>query len=778
MIYSDQSEPTGSQDKYIFIVSTIGMLTAAMFLISDNLYNSVFPSAASMRKSKLPAIGVVSVAENDIRLKNKGDIGWKKSMQNEPVRVGDSLFTGQNSRSQVALNDGGTVTLDQNSMVTFAKTDNIEMPNLSTGNFKLTVNGKMKVMIAGQVSEISGQGAEIQLTVDDKKQPVAKLLKGTADLVTNKKKIRMNNQKTVQIEKPVKAVVVEEPMQKMGEVSVVKDHSANALTEFVYYEKLSDIYENNQGLLNVKKERKRFVNLAAPVSWIAKGFVSQVYGSLADSPDFATTGDSFSVPASQQQAEFSKAYLGENYYRLSIDGKTWGPTQNFRVQTSTLRMAPPQLATNGREIYILEDKTQIEIRPYVEAGSFDNLIYEISNDNNFSEQNTKRILRNRDLFVIPVDQPRVLYVRVRGVDEQERLTDFSQTHQIQVFKPQLPTAPQLTKNRYEIFIDEELSLQWQAPVNASSYQVDILKDGKLLNSEAYQENSFQFRAVQTGVYQLQILSVDRFGRKSKNKWVGLVAVQDRPIEQAPLAQEERKPEPVQQEPEQKLTTVVAKQENKIPEYINRSYAQSRVYFEGIGLAGYSQDQIQQNQDSPTVLSMGLRLQHWLGIPNYMNNGFELAYRSKVSDVNDTKNTGFSPTQIEARYMYRWHLHANMFSDNKNSQIWWIMGYESYRNSGSKLFSPKYDLMKAGFGVAMPLANRWDGGGDVLYGFGADRSQKYEVSGYFSYYLQKKWSLGMGYRVHLFEAGSTATAPIATPYREGVGEGYSVLRWVY
>lgn len=67
----------------------------------------------------------------------------------------------------------------------------------------------------------------------------------------------------------------------------------------------------------------------------------------------------------------------------------------------------------------------------------------------------------------------------------------------------------------------------------------------------------------------------------------------------------------------------------------------------------------------------------------------------------------------------------------------------------------------------------------MYGAGSDQSSKYEVSGFFHYYLDPRWSMGAGYRVHLFQAGTPESSPDGSmPYREGYGEGYSVLRWNY
>ena len=85
-------------------------------------------------------------------------------------------------------------------------------------------------------------------------------------------------------------------------------------------------------------------------------------------------------------------------------------------------------------------------------------------------------------------------------------------------------------------------------------------------------------------------------------------------------------------------------------------------------------------------------------------------------------------------------------------------------------------MKVGFSLAFPLFRHWDTGGEVLYGFNQLSDQKYEIAGYLDYFFKHNFSFGVGYRVHLFQTNSPDDAPLGPlPYREGYGEGYSVLK---
>jgi len=116
--------------------------------------------------------------------------------------------------------------------------------------------------------------------------------------------------------------------------------------------------------------------------------------------------------------------------------------------------------------------------------------------------------------------------------------------------------------------------------------------------------------------------------------------------------------------------------------------------------------------------------------------------------------------------------------SRELQISLFGGNEFYQNAGSSNFSRQYDLWKFGTSLEFPLSNRWTTGGEVVYGIGGDKSTKEEISGHFNYFINRNWSSGAGYRLHLFNAGSTASSPGYLPYREGYTELYTSLFYYY
>ncbi len=208
---------------------------------------------------------------------------------------------------------------------------------------------------------------------------------------------------------------------------------------------------------------------------------------------------------------------------------------------------------------------------------------------------------------------------------------------------------------------------------------------------------------------------------------------------------------------------------------NLLYDSSKFALEGATFVMYSREQMNEGKGVPVAFLGGIS---WLGWNK--SNGLEAIFKTKVMDVIPAPGASVQPIDLEGRYLHRWTLPFDPFSSLGKSQIAAIAGYEVYRNPTSGVFSPGYNLFKIGFGLEFPFSHTWDTGGEVLYGYGLDQSTKYEISGHLNYYIVKDWTMGVGYRIHLFQAGSTASAPadFGIPYREGYGEGYSELSWRY
>ena len=97
-------------------------------------------------------MGVISYKLNDTRHRGSNSMTWLSARKKQNIRLGDSLFTGENSQSQVVLKEGGEVNMGQNTLVVFNKDSNLM--DLGFGNFSFAVNGDVTISVRGEVTKI------------------------------------------------------------------------------------------------------------------------------------------------------------------------------------------------------------------------------------------------------------------------------------------------------------------------------------------------------------------------------------------------------------------------------------------------------------------------------------------------------------------------------------------------------------------------------------------------------------------------------------------------
>lgn len=750
-------EESDRMERVLMRLSLIGLLLCLLLLVDERVYHFVF--GAKSENTKAAVIGRITFAKNDIRHRSSVSISWEKAKSEQKIRTGDSVFTGSASQLQVRLKDGGTVELGQNSLVRFSRAHGLEVPNLALGNFRLSVNGKMTVAIDGEVTEIEGADSEVQVEVRKNEKPRLRLLKGAASVGAGPHSRRLvQGQMVPAFVKPASSsernVATAGAALKLHPLSEVHVHLAE-----VY-----DLYERPDQQLRPRPEVKDVLEKSVPVSWEGLPPNTAVYGQLSRESDFKSVIDSFSTQASG--ALFKRSLRGRNFVRLSLDGKNW-VNHEFNVEIETIPMKPPDLKFESSRLYLLDGPVVVKAKM---ESPFTHHLIEISDDPDFSKSKTKVLWTSTPNLEITLSEPQVVFVRLRGVNEKQQVTDLSQVHRIEVQKPLLPMVPKLAMKSFEVFQNEELLLSWSNSMNAESYRVEVTTEkGKTLLTKVTSQSALLFPTEELGRFQVKVTAKDRFGRLSEGSARAQVEVKPGlPLRLATT------PENLDSPQSTPLSAVTQKISSLVPDFLNKNYRSSKLQVEGAAFTMYSQDQVSSGEKNPTALMLGLRWLRWMD-----SQGVEGLFKSKVVDVQNDGGSEVSPFQIEARYRYRWNISLSPFSKLGQSEFSLIGGYEYYKNGGRGLFSPGYSLLKSGFSLAFPMSYRWDIGGEVLYGLGMDSSHKYEISGYFNRFFDPQWSFGFGYRIHLFEAGATAASAVGLlPYREGYGEGYSVLRWHY
>jgi hypothetical protein len=152
---------------------------------------------------------------------------------------------------------------------------------------------------------------------------------------------------------------------------------------------------------------------------------------------------------------------------------------------------------------------------------------------------------------------------------------------------------------------------------------------------------------------------------------------------------------------------------------------------------------------------------------------QLDFRTRLGVL--TASSAPDITRLDLRLGRWWTLGARPLGIKTRFGL--VSGFENYSNkSGRGAFAPFYDIAKLGLGLGIELTPRLQTGGSFLYGTWINSDRLTEFDGYIAYDIDESLNVGFGYRVGLFEAGSSETSPNRQlPYREASGEAYSRLK---
>ena len=752
-------------DRVLLVLCLFGLLITGAVLNSDKLFQRLFGSGESAATT--PQIGWISSYDNDTRHKSFGSLAWEKARTHEAIHIGDSVFTAPNSSATVTLKNHNRVELDQNSMITFRTIDNIEVPDFALGNFRLNVSGSLRVSIAGHVRELQGNNGEVQIYIH-RGHPMIRALKGRV-LIGDMRGFKNLATETLRDVEPDDA----------NEDAIPKLSAA----PYVHIWQVADLYKPAAAKpaplvvgasIQPRVVPQLWVNLSANVSWIPVGSPKKVYGELSADPRFSIIKDTFAADGRSLHANFHTAYIGDNYVHLSVDHRHWSATQSFRVVGQYIDR-PPQTYIPNAYVYLLNNSAESTLQVASPASvhssgpaPVQSFIIEITKDANFSPAQTRAVWLTADVsghahLSFQVHQPGIYYFRARGVNRENQISAASTVARVVVERPMLPDAPLLSSSEIHMTEGETRDLTWPSAARANRYSVRIVN---VVNGSsttlALNNPALRLSPQKPGIYNLQIASVDEFHRRSNTRATVRLIVSPRPTVISPVPRE-----PAQ---DQSLIMTYSKgNPNEWGSNINRS----NIDVELGEFSMYSRDLATAGGQTPTAAFVGVHWLDWFGA-----NGFEGRAFSKVADVSVPANSGVSPMDIEARYERRWQPIINLFSFFEPLQLAVISGVELYRNFTSGYYSPGYTVAKIGASAAIPIAHRWSTGGEFLYGYNPDSTQLYETSIYGNYFYKKNWSLGLGYRMQLLDAGSAAEAPGQLPYREGASEAYTELRWYY
>lgn len=702
-------------DRRLIYIAIIGILICLYFLLFDSGHSK------SDRTGQVE-IGSISLSDNDTRHKEKGTYVWTPLDSEEKVYIGDSIYSGKKSQVTVTLNEGGSVNVGENSLVTFENLDNQSVLDLESGKFKLKVNGSMRVAMQGELMTIDGSKSEVEVVIAKNKKPQIKVTTGTAKIKKDTTIVKFD------------ATVVMKPLN--------------------YYWKLYDHFILIGNELFEREEPVPFVNIPNKISW---SHIANKPAMLewADNPRFLKK-TSFQAPANG--FDLNKAFIGDNYWRVSFDGLEWSKPQKFTLNTDFVPRAEPVPDSLYYEVPFLSDSLSLSVplKTSLEPTGF---VVQASLDEKFKPSDTKSFWSPSKSVNLSFYKPGMYYYRFKTVNQNQEISTWSKTVRFNIFKPDAPQAPLVAKNSVEGMVGDKMTVAWKSKPQVTRFEIFESTNRKIKRSKG---NSFSWIPAQPGRYKARAYQVNKYGLQSPASNFIDIVIHPKPV----IAKEERKPA-------KEENTVKAKNKKPVEEkLLNERYKYSQFTVQGMLWTIQSTEQKINNTSPPYTTGLGLHTLLWKG-----SHGFEGTFKSGVLGFNEPGRDSTPLKSIEPRYHYRF-ITRSPFSFTRELMYSFFAGFEVYRNSATNV-SNQYDLMKFGTSIEFPLKKHWATGGEFVYGHGLDSSTKFEVSGNLHYFFDPDWSFGFGYRLHLFDAGSEkSSAAGILPYREGYTEGFSVLNYYF
>lgn len=753
-----------------------GSVVIAILALLAMSFDGFFSGKDSSSKRKI--IGEISTMSNDTRLKGASSLLWFKAQQKQEVRLGDSLFTGDNSAAQVALKKGGAVDVGENSLIVFNEVNGEPLANINFGNFRINADGTVKLAINGRITTIQGKNSDLQVFIDKNKKPQVRLLRGEAKIQQKSQPaVELNASRSIaSIELAEKRDIEEEeptapedslaannvpdigPSPKARPPRLMPDMTVKTVP---YTWRLYDLYNDDNGLLRDRIPQPDRVSRTVNLKWSVENESVPLTISL-DHSQFADFKVSSLAQHKGKEGALTEVFIGDNFWRISYDGQVWSEVQSFRVEPGLLPLGKLQVTRQHTSIPLVTDTafTRISLKGEFPAMGY---VVEASSSSRFEKGSTQAFWTPDPTFQVSFRRTGSYYYRFRAANKSQELTTWSDVEHFTVFAPRGMPSFRLADQQLEGYVGETLSFKWKAPELAKNFSVEFYdQNQQLLETLQTADPQAKWTTQVPGSYKARVYAYDSWGRKVEGQGSVQMLFKEKPI----IAKKE---EP-QRKPAESENKSVAKTEKREPLELFRAY-RNNVQFEGFVAEYLSKPQLDDNVSGPMNGGVGIRAKHWWG-----SNGVEGRFSSGLANMNSTGSQG-NAKQFELRY------HRRIFFDKAMGllpSIQWSFfgGYHLYRNATSAYFSPAYDLMKVGSAVTLPLLSNWDFAGELALGLGTDSSKQYELSGQFDYFFHKDWSVGLGYRLRFFEAGSTRSAPNGLPFREGSAETFSALKVYY
>lgn len=538
-----------SVDNTIIAAALVALAVSAFFFMRDDQGFS--------NREELQPVGKFSTYRNDVRRRIETGLAWGTVSKNDVVYEGDSIFTGDDSETRIALDGGGYIVVAPKSLVVIrSKSRKLEV-DLQYGSLQGKVAGEQGLLIkqGADSKEIQGQGAEIQLVREQ---------------LSNETRVQvLKGQVTV---KPV-ARVANRSGSKAGKAPPPPTEASNFAPQVIKQDEVLQITSKAPPVV-----KKLDTTLVAPLSgkmiWLPTGenvkFEWKVSSGkprpsrieFAKDSKFADVTFKSDVSGTSFEMTDRDRPDGPFYWRVSPQNEAEAlPTLPARL--TVFPDTPPTPAfPSDRQVFTLntdggEAGKEVLLSWDDKAGSSSYKV-QVAKDAEFQEIVLDRKATTPSERTLPLGVGEYHW-RIKG-EHPERASSPWSLVQTFVVKDgsKAPTAPVLTTDRIDYQIprsvlsrtpasvisegrgvkpDRVLPFTWSPVEDASSYEVELARSSDFQNAmkaESGANTFFSPPEVKPGVSYFRVRAKSRDGKSSPYSEAGKLVVQVPPPELAPL----------------------------------------------------------------------------------------------------------------------------------------------------------------------------------------------------------------------------------------------------
>jgi hypothetical protein len=717
-----------NEEKLIKICLSFMMLSLFWIFVVENQFD--FDGSSSSKKIR---IGKIDHKENDVRLKHRESWSWTQGKKNQAISKGDSIFVGLKSVATLQFKGKSQYFINENTLVTFEDVERNPILNLLDGKFNINLQEDIKIKVGNEIFDLKGKDAKIEIKASSfgNHKTEIKIINGEVLLKRpNHKMARLTPREVMKFDTP--AISKNPPIEKPI-LTPIETTREIAAVETILPEAI---------LPNL--------NMAKPILETNNNSEIKYYWKLED---LYSTAE---LPIRERLVAPKKVNF--NYL---LNWKSSNPMD--RPVNSVSKNYGVLNCPDNQSV----DEFEVEIEQY-----------------------------KLNSVCIGINQWKISYDKETWSESSSFFVTPTLRSNFSV-QMQAPSKP---------FVLDQKVVQVQIPLQTGEKALGFLiqSSSSLAFAEIHPKlewmasNNLNLSFTKAGTYYYRIRAVDNLHQISEWSQTLLIQViKPKPIEpETPRLAKKSKIENkvAEQEPIQELsknrspnedenvaeghsqpselqtTTTLGKYEGE-NDFPNSLYDSTHISFQPMAWVMQSTTQAFNNIPWSAATGIALHAIRW-----WKELGLEGTIKSKAFGIAES-GTPTSLHQQEMRIHHRWST-GFPFGMSRELRVSLFSGIENNQNS-SPYFTSAYNLLKVGSLIEFPWRSKWSAGGEFVYGLAADHSFKSEISGHLNYFFQKKFSFGVGYRVHLFQALSPANSPDGLlPYREGYTEGYSIMNYYF